>query len=619
MEEFVGYSAEIDEKIRKTQKWFSDAAKEILLLLDPIGNIRYVNASFKKILQYSSCEVMDRPILDFVHPEDRERTRDDIYQVQSNQGFRPNSNRYIRKDGSHVRLYWLDAHLLEDGWVQATGQPTLVNQETIQAFRSHSPGLGHFFNLTDDAAVVYDLEGRVILLNPAFERLYGWNTEEIWGSILPNVPEGLEEEFFSLTAQIINGKKLIHQQTLRKKKDGSIIPISLLLSPIFDEGGAVVAITAIKKDLTPFLETEQLLDHQKKVIAERERLLSDIADHISEVICLFDFEVGQYLYVSPSCDRLWGIGIDKMLQNEALMEEKFFPEEAERVKDIFTLPHRNPVELEYRVKLGNKGNVRWIRTKITPIIGRNGMVSRTISVSEDISEWKKKDLELKRQDKLEVLGQLAAGIAHEIRNPLTTVKGFMQLQLNGSISQYSQIVLSELDQIESIVNEFLLLAKPHGEGTFEKDDINRIIQEVTAFTKADIPAANIRYQLDLSDGMRPILCERKQIRQMLINLIKNSIEAMPDGGTIYVGTINAGDSALIEVRDEGSGIPKEWLDRIGEPFYSNKERGTGMGLMVCCKIIENHGGTIQFSSEEGIGTTIHISLPAMAGLLEKRQ
>ncbi|MFK4998504.1 ATP-binding protein [Bacillus sp. N9] len=236
-------------------------------------------------------------------------------------------------------------------------------------------------------------------------------------------------------------------------------------------------------------------------------------------------------------------------------------------------------------------------------------MTRHISVFKDITELKEKTNQIKQLDKLGAVGQLAAGIAHEIRNPLTSVKGFVQLLSEETNSKYSQIITSEIERIEFIMNEFLVLAKPQQEMRLKSEKINNIVKDVISFMNPEALLHNVEIVKEFNEAP-PVFCESKQIKQVIINMIKNAIEAMPIGGTIHIKTATLPNGyAAIEIIDEGIGIAKERLKRLREPFYSNKEKGTGLGVMICYKIIEDHGGTIQFTSKEGLGTKVQIFLP----------
>nr|WP_285874150.1 ATP-binding protein [Halalkalibacter oceani] len=212
---------------------------------------------------------------------------------------------------------------------------------------------------------------------------------------------------------------------------------------------------------------------------------------------------------------------------------------------------------------------------------------------------------------MNIAGELAASIAHELRNPLTAVKGFFHMIRKGADDKemYYQIIGDELSRIEQISSELLILAKPHSENRRDHN-ILKLITDVKILLTPQSNMKSIEIVIQSCTQEMYVNCEMTKIKQVFINLIKNAIEAMEDGGRIFINLQKVGDAIQIQVIDHGSGIPKELLHKIGEPFYTTKEKGTGIGLLVCYQIIENHGGIIHVESEVNVGTTFTIVLPA---------
>lgn len=245
-------------------------------------------------------------------------------------------------------------------------------------------------------------------------------------------------------------------------------------------------------------------------------------------------------------------------------------------------------------------------------IKRHLVDNLNLIVFRNITEKIEMEAQLHKSDTLNIVGELAAGIAHEIRNPMTALKGFIQL-LEGSsgdaYSLYFQVIKTELQRIDSIINEFLVLAKPQAI-KYEYTDISKIINETASLLTAQAVLHDVQIKTIYEGDLPEILCEPNQLKKVFINIIKNAIEVMPKGGYVTVTVSQApGNRIHICIKDEGQGIPPEQIKKLGEPFYTTKERGTGLGLMVSFKIIEEHGGTIEVESEVGHGTIFHIYLP----------
>ncbi|WP_152667744.1 ATP-binding protein [Aneurinibacillus tyrosinisolvens] len=234
----------------------------------------------------------------------------------------------------------------------------------------------------------------------------------------------------------------------------------------------------------------------------------------------------------------------------------------------------------------------------------------------------KKNMELQREinrtEKLHVMGELAAAVAHEIRNPMTVVRGFMQLLHQEQIEEhkkrmYTELMIGELDRAEEIINDYLTFAKPEAKHR-EEIDAGVEVQNAVNVMSSYALLRNVETITGIDHGLFVYL-EPSKFRQCLVNLIKNGIEAMPDGGGLQVYAYRRGDSIVVDIIDEGIGMSPEEVSRLGSPFYSTKEKGTGLGLMVCYRIIELFNGKIHVRSEQGKGTAFSILLPAS---LEKK-
>lgn len=217
--------------------------------------------------------------------------------------------------------------------------------------------------------------------------------------------------------------------------------------------------------------------------------------------------------------------------------------------------------------------------------------------------------DMRQKEKLAVIGQMATAIAHEIKNPLSSLKGFTQLQQekDKGDEQYYPIMLNEIDRINGIVNDLLILGKPNTAVKMPRKLVD-LIQYVISVIDPHAQRKDIQFNYNVDDST-VLFCDENQMKQVFINLIKNAMEAMSNGGTVTIQSeINDG-RVLISVKDEGCGIPPEILAKLGEPFYTTKQNGNGLGLMVTKKIIEEHEGTFNIESQLEKGTSVNITLP----------
>lgn len=235
---------------------------------------------------------------------------------------------------------------------------------------------------------------------------------------------------------------------------------------------------------------------------------------------------------------------------------------------------------------------------------------------KDITNLRSFSQKLERNERLAMIGQIAAGTAHEIRNPLTSIKGFLQMFLKSfgdsgmdREKTYTEIMLTEINRINSLVSEFLLLSKPRNI-QYSMVDLNTVFEEILPIVESQANLYGIDVQFVSRAKLPMVVGDNELLKQVFINICKNGIEAMGEQGTLRISHHfdQDGDKVSIDIHDSGPGIPLYIIDKIFDPFFTTKEEGTGLGLSVCQKIIHDIGGQIRVSSK-GFGTTFHIMLP----------
>lgn len=235
----------------------------------------------------------------------------------------------------------------------------------------------------------------------------------------------------------------------------------------------------------------------------------------------------------------------------------------------------------------------------------------TVLTISDTTTQKKAELEMQRARNLSSLGQVAAGVAHELRNPLTTIKGFTQLAVESKdpekVKSNLAYVLQEIDHMQEILNRFLLLSKP-AKPSHELLDLREVVFWVWHLIHSDSLSRQITLIRELPDERLMIRGDAQLLRQVVLNLVNNAFEAVPAGGRVTVSCTADGEHAVLAVRDTGGGIPPDLLDEIFVPFVTTKEAGTGLGLAISREIIQKLGGTLEADSSAG-GTTFRVILP----------
>nr|WP_239484035.1 ATP-binding protein [Paenibacillus rhizolycopersici] len=283
---------------------------------------------------------------------------------------------------------------------------------------------------------------------------------------------------------------------------------------------------------------------------------------------------------------------------------------------IESIASRVEQSLEGQIKMTDliKANDHIYFTSTSPIQKSHSKeVIGAVAIVQDITELETLRMELNHVERLSLVGQMAAGITHEIRNPMAVVRGFLQLMREKSpptLDHYYRIVMEELDRANGIINDFLSLAQNRPVES-EKCHLHDIIKELTPLLWADANLRGQTIEVKLDDSLPPLLLNAKEIKQLILNLSRNAMEAMEEKGQLTLETKVADQGALLLVSDTGPGIPPGQREKLFEPFFTTKAKGTGLGLALCLSIIERHGGKISVDSAEGQGTTFTVFFPLL--------
>jgi two-component system, sporulation sensor kinase E len=380
-------------------------------------------------------------------------------------------------------------------------------------------------------------------------------------------------------------------------------------------GGFVYFFISKKEELTVSQEHQKRLStlitesiKMERLLAESQQQYKSLFDYSPDIVYLMDLN-GNITNLNPQFDVITGFKRQEMLGKNIVI---LLPNRYKRFLNKFistVVEEIKPVIYELNIPDAFGKTITLQCTSLPIII--NGNITGIIGYGRDVTTLRRTEERLRLSEKLSIVGELSASVAHEIRNPLTSLKGFVQLlQMEDEKHQYYfQIMLDELNRINHIVGELLLLAKPQ-HLKYSLVDIHRILKDVTSLLRTEASLYNVQIEANFSEKELLIECDPNQLKQLFINLIKNSIDASSQGGTVSIMVEEVKDDyILLTITDNGCGISKGRLAKIGEPFYSSKDKGTGLGLTVSFKIVQSHHGTITFDSLKNQGTTVYISLP----------
>lgn len=481
-----------------------------------------------------------------------------------------------------------------------------------------------------DTIITFDGQGSILSVNPAVKSMFGYQPEELIGQNVSKLFLKVMEEkgdsspciFLSLMKKGI-GKVI---ELIALCKDESYFPADIQMGETQIDGSQIFVCTI--RDVTERKQMEKvrkqefhnledmveertldlLLANEKlyQEIVERKKITDDlfvsqerfrkIFESSPNLMAILSLKDGIYLDVNTSWIDFTGYSYGE-LKNQKVNLQDFIEED--RGQSIhLEQPIRN-MKIHYKTK---KGEIRagllsseMIDIKPEPCI---------LLVLTDITERVLFEKELSRLDRLNLIGEMAAGIAHEIRNPMTTVYGFLQIAKGNQVSdEIIELMLDELNRANSIITEFLNLAK-NKVSDKKIQSLNMIIEALFPLIQAEAMRASKQVDLQLGQCL-DILIDEKEIRQVILNLALNGLDAMSAGGELTIRTYTEEQTVILEISDQGSGIDPDVLEKIGTPFFTTKEQGTGLGLAICYSIAKRHHADIDIETGKK-GTTFSI-------------
>ncbi|MDD5454864.1 MAG: ATP-binding protein [Candidatus Ratteibacteria bacterium] len=335
-------------------------------------------------------------------------------------------------------------------------------------------------------------------------------------------------------------------------------------------------------------------------------LLENIFNSLTEGILVLDFD-NNPVYINKRLNEIISIDVNDLFDSFSFYDKR-----------LAHLILESKAEFKDEVVEVMEPRHRLLNVSKLALLSKEGKPLGAIVIIDDITQERKAQEERASGERFATLSQLAAGVAHEVGNPLNALQIHLELlkkgvdklpsKSRGKLMGSVKIIREEISRLDKIVNQFLEASRP-SLLKLEETTIEGTLKELVAFLSPEFTRNNIRIRESYSPHIPSFLFDRQQIKQALLNIFKNSIEAMPKGGSIYVSTFLRGDRIEITIKDEGFGVAEHNLYRIFEPYFTTKKNGSGLGLMITYRIIKAHGGDIKFKSKVGEGTEITVILP----------
>lgn len=446
-------------------------------------------------------------------------------------------------------------------------------------------------------------------VSPSTRGILGYEPREMIGTPTVNFYHPEDADYVAeIYTRLSRGDDIERFTSRVRCKNGSYRWFDTSLKVVRNEEGGLLQVVAVGRDVSEQMNLQESLEQAVRIAG----------------LGHWDWDLGtNRVQTSDQMNRILGFEGNSHEYAFSSLVTLVHPEEQRLIEKSLknALQTGSPFDRVFRI-VRNDGCVRYLHGQGEVLLDEDGIARKMVGTVHDITTLRAFERKLEESEqRYEVLRlesekvsedrQLAAGIAHEIRNPLTALKGFTRLLHQKSPapnSRYFDIMQMELNRIETILSEMLVIAKTP-KRVFQPVQLTTLVSEVTRLMNPLATLQGVSVQTEVDDTVPAVSCDEGHLKQVLINVIKNAIEAMPDGGTlgVYVQSVKHGVS--IQITDSGDGISEEKLQMIGEPFYTTKDNGTGLGLLVSRRLLETYGGELNISSEPGTGTTVTIHLP----------
>jgi two-component system cell cycle sensor histidine kinase/response regulator CckA len=559
--------------------------------------LAYFKASLFDALRTGQSPLFNRPLeAEVVRPDGERRYIEQvIFPIKTDQGYRLGS---VSRDITEQK--------------RAESQ----REAALEALRATTANLETLIRVSPLAITLLDRDGNVQLWNPSAERIFAWTAQEVIGHPNPIVPAAQQAEYAIWSGQVLHGQALTDQETVRQRKDGSLVDVSISSAPVYDAMGNLAGRMAIVADIT-----------ERKQAEEARVRLATAIDQAAESIVITD-TAGAIQYVNPAFERTSGYSQAEALgQNPRLL--KSGKQNLAFYEALWATITAGQVWQGRLVNRKKDGTLFTEDATISPVRDEGGAIVSYVAVKRDVTRELRLEEQYYQAQKLEAVGRLTAGVAHDFNNILTAINGFSELVSMGlapdnPLQDSVKKVLGSGQRAAGLVRQLLAFSRKQvvQPVVLNLNDVMANLEKMLG----RIIGEDVELHTIPAPGLWLTMADATQIEQVILNLAVNARDAMPNGGKLTIETANVtldeayaashlgtrpGEYVLLAVSDTGAGMSDEVKSRLFEPFFTTKElgRGTGLGLATVYGIVKQGGGDIRVYSEEGLGTTFKVYLP----------
>ena len=587
-----------------------ERSADFVVVLDATGAITFAGPSSIEVLGFPPEELVGASVFALVHPDDVSRLRRLFDELHG----RPGVMRRVEARARHRNGSWrvLDAvvrdltHIRGVRGLVMNARDISERKHAESAVRESEERYRLLVDNLQDVVVTFSTDGTITSLSSSFERTTGWRPEDWVGKPFASLvhPDDLQPALAYL-GKVLRQESPGLFEVRVKARDGSWLDAEFTGVELREEGRVVGAL-GTGRDVTQRRQTE-----------ERLRLQAQILEQVHDAVIATDLE-GRVTSWNRGAERLFGYQAGEVLGRPAAA---LYPDEGRAAFEqgvVAALRERGTHETAVQVRRRD-GELFWIHLSLSLLRDAQDRPIGTIAYALDMTEYRRLEEELRQAQKMEAIGRLAGGVAHDFNNLLQAM--LSQAQSIRATPDEPARVADRVDELEqqirrgAALSRQLLLFSRRETVKAEPLDLNDVVGGATQLLRR-LVRENITFTVELAATPLPVIADRGQLDQVLMNLVVNASDAMPGGGRLVVRTGEAGrERVWLSVEDAGQGVPAGIRDRIFEPFFTTKpgERGSGLGLSVVHGIVTQHGGTIAVADREEGGTVFRIELPRAAG------
>ncbi len=607
----------------------TETASDAIIVIDEDSKILFANRATERIFGYIKDELLGQQLTmlmpDYLRHVHRQAITKYVEIGKRHLSWEGVELPGLHKSGKEICLQISFGEFVRDGKHVFTGTCRDITEH--KRFEQERFQLAAIVESSEDAIIGKDLDGIITSWNKGAERIYGYSAEEVLGKpVSALIPENRADETPQIMERLKRGEHIKHSETARVTKSGERIHISLTASPIRDEAGRIVGASDVERDITARKQVEEAL----RASEQRYRSLFESVVH-----GIYRVSVdGQFFEVNPALAAM--LGYESTDEVVRLNTANLYADQEERSRLVQKWLAKERIEDEVNWNRRG-GEIIRVRLSGRTLTDQQGIVQGFEFIAEDVTERRALEAQLRQAQKIEAVGQLAGGVAHEFNNFLGVILGYSELMSeeagdNESLRRKIAEIKAATQRAASVTRQLLAFSRKQ---LLEPKvlDLNKAIWETHDLLRRLVPS-NIDIVPVLAPTIGQVKVDPGQVQQILINLVVNARDVMPEGGKVVIETANVdldekgasqhvdlrpGSYVLLSVSDTGCGMDAKTRSHIFEPFFTTKQpgKGTGLGLSTIYGIVKHSGGCITLESAVAKGTIFRIYLPVVQAAVEE--